>query len=112
MTDPLRQGLTTDIKERGSLDSYPYLSPWSFQHSTGSQLIILDPVRTRHTGNYVCQALPIDNGRDQIQLEPLHAEIFVNILVGKFSEIKEPHFCGILFAIPLLRSHFYSCNMN
>ena len=83
MTDPLRQGLTTDIKERVSLDSYPYLSPWSFQHSTGSQLIILDPGRTRHTGKYVCQALPIDNGRNQPQLEPLHAEILVNILTGK-----------------------------
>ena len=91
MTDPLRQGLTTDIKERVSLhlDSYPYLSPWSFQHSTGSQLIILDPVRTRHTSKYICQALPIDNGRNQTQLEPLHAEILVNILVGKSNEIKE-----------------------
>ena len=64
-----------------------FLVPLTFEHGQGNQLKILDPERTRHTGKYVCEAvpkLPENDKEDKTVLESkLRAEIYINIIASK-----------------------------
>ena len=84
--DPLGVVIRTVNPQRDALyqGMHLYSDLWKVEYTQGLQLTVFDPVPTRHTGKYVCRAIPKHSDTVESGMDTLSTEIRINVNGKKY----------------------------